>query len=412
MQKVLIISSVWVEPNSSAAGSRMLQLIDFFKSQNWQINYTSTASKSDYAIDLSSLGVEISSISLNNSNFDDFITNLEPTIVLFDRFIVEEQFGWRVVENCPNAIRILDTEDLHCLRKTREIAIIENRSFKEIDLLKTEIAKREIASILRCDISLIISTYEIELLQNLFKINSELLHYVPFLLEELKTDFINQLPSFEEREHLYFVGNFLHKPNVDAALFLKNKIWEGLSKKLPNTEIHIYGAYATQQINELHNKKERFIIKGRIPKSKLPKVIQDSKICLAPLRFGAGIKGKFIEAMQNGTPSVTTNIGSEAMHQNLDWCGIIANKPNEIIEATYELYTDKNLWKKAQFNGINIINQVYPKKDHVNSLLQKIKVIQNNLVNHRLTNFMGEILQHHSFKSTKYLSKWIEAKNR
>jgi len=409
MQKVLLISSVWIEPNSSAAGSRMLQLIEVFQSQNWKITYTSTASKSDYAFDLSTLGIDYISIQLNNSNFDNLLKRLQPTIVVFDRFITEEQFGWRVAEICPNTLRVLDTEDLHCLRKAREITLKNNTLFQEKDILKTEIAKREIASILRCDISLIISTYEMKILQNLFKIDIDLLHYIPFLLDSISTNF-NQTPSFEERTHFYFVGNFLHKPNVDAVLFLKNKIWPKLAAKLPKAELHIYGAYPTQQITELENKKERFLIKGRA--TNLQQIIQQSRVCLAPLRFGAGIKGKLIEAMQNGTPSITTNIGSEAMHKNLKWSGIIANNIDEIVDAAYKLYTDKNIWKIAQQNGAEIINQVYNKEEHAASLLQKIKSTQKNLKNHRLNNFIGELLQYHTLKSTKYLSKWIEAKSK
>ncbi len=112
-QHILILGTVWVEPNSSAAGSRMLQLIELFQDQNYKVTFASTAQKSEKAANLTSLQVDEVAIELNSSSFDDFISNLKPTIVLFDRFMTEEQFGWRVAENCPNALRILDTEDLH-----------------------------------------------------------------------------------------------------------------------------------------------------------------------------------------------------------------------------------------------------------------------------------------------------------
>ena len=73
---------------------------------------------------------------------------------MFDRFMVEEQFGWRVAEQCPNALRILDTEDLHCLRKGREKAIKDQALFDK-SYLFNDISKREIASIYRCDLSLL-----------------------------------------------------------------------------------------------------------------------------------------------------------------------------------------------------------------------------------------------------------------
>lgn len=407
--KILILSSVWVEPNSSAAGSRMLQLIEVFQSQNWQITYASTAAKSEFAYDISKLGINTSTIEINNPNFDNFLKETQPTIVLFDRFIVEEQFGWRVAEILPNTLRILDTEDLHCLRKTREEAIKKNKPFAETDLLKSKIAKREIASILRCDISLIISTYEIEILKNLFKIDISLLQYVPFLLDELKEETIKKTPTFKERKDLYFVGNFLHNPNYDTVIYLKTEIWPKLSKELPKATLHIYGAYTTQKVNQLHNKKERFIINGRA--QNLNEKIQNYKICLAPIRFGAGIKGKFIEAMQNGTPSITTKIGAEAMHKNYEWNGCIADNPTAIINTAKELYTSESIWNKSQQNGTTIINNCYNKKQYSQLLITKIIDTQKRLKKHRLNNFIGSLLQHHTLNSTKYLSKWIESKN-
>ena len=160
MQKgehVLIIGSVWPEPNSSAAGSRMMQLIEAFQEQKWKTTFCSAASESEHMFDWRNLGINKVSIELNNSSFDSFIEQLQPTMVVFDRFMTEEQFGWRVAEKCPSALRILDTVDLHCLRAGRQIAFYENRKFSKEDLLLSDIAKREIASIFRCDLSLIIS---------------------------------------------------------------------------------------------------------------------------------------------------------------------------------------------------------------------------------------------------------------
>ena len=134
MQKILIIGFVWPEPNSSAAGKRMLQLIDSFLSEGAKITFASTASDSDFMFDVQELGIDKVNIELNNSSFDEFVKQLDPSIVLFDRFIVEEQFGWRVSEICPDAVRILDTEDLHCLRSARQLAVKEKREFALEDL--------------------------------------------------------------------------------------------------------------------------------------------------------------------------------------------------------------------------------------------------------------------------------------
>ena len=293
MKKLLIIGYVWPEPNSSAAGHRMMQLIAFFHRQHYQITFASPAQLSEHMADLKKLSIRVEPIALNCESFDQFTKELQPDVVLFDRFMMEEQFGWRVAENCPQAIRILDTEDLHCLRKTRELCLKQQVHFSVEELLKQDITKREIAAILRCDFSLIISTYEMDLLKSIFKINEKILYYLPFLFDEITESQQKKWQSFEDREHFVFIGNFFHKPNVDAVLTLKNKVWTAIRKQLPKAEIRIYGAYVNQQIQELHNKKEGFIVKGFVEDAN--EVVENAKVVLAPLNYGAGIKGKLTE---------------------------------------------------------------------------------------------------------------------
>src|SRR6478736_5651478 len=409
IQTLLIIGFVWPEPNSSAAGGRMLQLITQFQQQGYVITFASPAMDSDFMVDLASLNVDKKSITLNCSSFDVFIKELNPTIVLFDRFMIEEQFGWRVAENCPDALRVLDTEDLHCLRLARQKAFKADLEFNISDTLKEEVAKREIASILRCDLSLMISEFEMELLKTTFKIDEKLLHYLPFLLEPISEYTFEKLPSFEERNDFIFIGNFLHEPNWNAVQYLKESIWPLLRKQLPDSNLHIYGAYPSQKVLQLHQPKEGFYIKGRAINAN--EVVQNARIVLAPLRFGAGIKGKLIEAMQCGTPSITTTIGAESMQGNLPWNGFVSDDISEFTKAATQLYQDKELWTAAQYNGIAIINQRYSKKLFENDFAAKVQFLQANLAQHRLDNFFGSLLQHHTLTSTKYMSRWIEAKN-
>ena len=407
-EHILIIGKVWPEPSSSAAGSRTLQLINLFIEQNWQVSFACAASESDYSFDLKSLGISTLHIVLNDSSFDDLVKNMQPHMVLFDRFTSEEQFGWRVAQNCPNALRILDTIDLHCLRLARQEAIKQNRDFSLLDL-NSDFAKREIASIYRSDVSLMISDYEMDLLINHFNIESSLLLYVPFLLDPiLKKD--NQWPSFSEREHFLSIGNFLHEPNWDAVLFLKQFIWPLIRKQLPKAEIHIYGAYPSKKVFDLNNLKEGFLIKGRT--DSVERVMKKTKVCLAPLRFGAGIKGKLIDAMQFGVPSVTTDIGAEAMHGEFPWNGSIANQPHKFAEAAVELYTNEIKWQQAGENGAQILNNFFLKSNHSDLLIDKLLFLKNQLKSHRLSNFIGEMLMHHTVMGTKYMSLWIEAKNK
>lgn len=408
MKSVLIIGYVWVEPNSSAAGSRMLQLIKQFLYYGYELTFASSAKKGDKAVDLTQLNITEASIELNSSSFDEFIKKLQPNVVLFDRFMVEEQFGWRVAVNCPNAIRVLDTEDLHSLRKTRHEQLKKGKCFVVDDLLTSDIAKREIASILRCDLSLIISSFEMDLLKKQFKIDEKLLLHLPFLLHRVEEEQIQKWLSFKDRNHFIFVGTYVHAPNVDAVLQLK-KLWKGIRKLLPKAELHVYGAYATQQIEQLHNKKDGFLIKGFT--ENIQEKVQRAKVVLAPIRFGAGIKGKLTEAMLCGTPSVTTKIGAEGMHENLPWNGTICNL-DDFVEKSAELFSNEKLWKNAQKNGVAIINQLYNEEVLGKAFIRRTETIQQNLEQHRKENFLGSLLQHQTLNATKFMSKWIEEKNK
>ncbi len=407
-QEILIIGFVWPEPNSSGAGTRMMQLIEVFQEQNWKITFACAAADSEFMFDVTTIGIEKVTIAINDSSFDSFVKKLNPSIVLFDRFVIEEQFGWRVAENCPNALRMLDTIDLHCLRLARQKAFKDKIEIYQADLF-SDTAKREIASILRCDISLLISEVEMDLLQSYFKIDKSLLYYLPFLVKPIDDPTVQTWPTFEERNHFIFIGNFLHEPNWNAVQFLKESIWPLIKKKLPEASMQIYGAYPFQKVLQLHKPSEGFLVLGRAENAET--VVQKARVVLAPLRFGAGAKGKLIEAMQCGTPSVTTTVGAESMNGDLPWNGFIADEVQEIANAAIQLYQDKTIWQQAQKNGIEIVNKRYAKSSFAVPFVKHIKAIQRTLQKHRLNNFMGAILLHHTMASTKYMSRWIEAKN-
>ena len=409
MKHVLIIGFVWPEPKSSAAGSRMMQLIYAFKNNGYQITFTSPCAKSENAFNLSTIDVKQIDIELNNSSFDDFIKELKPSIVLFDRFTMEEQFGWRVAEHCPNALRILDTEDLHGLRKGRQQAFKDGNPFDKTYLFN-DFSKREIASIYRSDLSLIISEAEIEILQTQFKVDKQLLCYLPFMLNEISSTEIEQLPKFENRQHFITIGNFLHEPNYNSVSYLKETIWPLIKKRLPETELHIYGSYAPQKVKEFNNKKEGFLVKGFA--EDVNQVMKNARVCLAPLRFGAGLKGKLIDAMVNGTVSVTTHIAAEGMFGNLEPNGFIENTSEAFVNKSIELYTNKTLWNSKQANGFEVINSRFNKKYLEPKFIGTIEELKNNLLAHRLENFTGTMLHYHTMRSTKFMSKWIEEKNK
>ena len=284
-----------------------------------------------------------------------------------------------------------------------------------------------------------ISEAEINILTEQFRIDKSLLYYLPFLLEPISKDTEIKLPKFEERQHFITIGNFLHPPNYDAVLYLKQIIWPLIRQQLPKAELHIYGAYESQKVTQLHNKREGFLIKGFA--EDVNDVMLKARVCLAPLRFGAGLKGKLVDAMQNGTPCVMSNIAAEGMFDDKSRklschaepaCaepsrsieallepsrstkanGFIEDNPKDFAEKTIELYTNAEIWQDQQQNGFEIINERFNKTSFKIEFSQKVASLKTNLKAHRQNNFIGNVLQHQTLQSTKYLSKWIEEKNR
>ncbi|MCO4814882.1 MAG: glycosyltransferase family 4 protein [Flavobacteriales bacterium] len=397
-KKALIIGKVWPEPKSSAAGIRMMQLIDFYLKEGLNIIFATTAKRTGFEESLDNLKLEVKEIQLNSNSFNEFVSEYSPNLVVFDRFMTEEQFGWRVTQSCPDAKQILNTEDLHFLRDARREASKKEASL-DITNLRTDLLFRELMAIQRCDLTLLVSKVEYDLLKDSYEVPEDKLHYLPLFRKQNK----DCLP-YEARKDFMFIGNYYHEPNWDALLMLKKEVWPRIRKRLPKAKLNIYGAYSNQKVLDLQNEKEGFIIHGRVDET--DSVFSQARICLAPIRFGAGIKGKFLEAMANGTPVVTTTVGAEDMLIENEWCGILSDNFNEMADSAVDLYNNQEQWDASQRIGFNILKtkfQVGPYREDFARIIDKLDV-------ERKKSLTEELIQHHSLKSSMYLSKWISEK--
>ncbi|RXG12644.1 glycosyltransferase involved in cell wall biosynthesis [Leeuwenhoekiella aestuarii] len=407
--KVLFIGNVWPEPVSSAAGTRIMQLIQAFHDMNAEVHFACAAGKTPLSEDLSKIKVAAQTIKLNNESFDEYISDLNPDIVVFDKFVIEEQFGWRVKEQCPDTVRILETIDLHGLRKGREASLKVGESFSERHL-HNDFAKRELASIYRCDLTLVISEFERNLLKDFLKVPDQQLCYLPFLVAPISDEVISNWKPFEERKHFVTIGNFRHEPNWVSVRYLKTEIWPLIRKQLPDAAMRVYGSYPAEKHAQLHNPKENFYVLGRAESAH--EVIEDARVLLAPLVTGAGLKGKLLDAMQCGTPAVTTSVGAEGMHGKLDFNGSVTDDFKDFANGAVSLYQDVEKWSKAQCNGVRIINKRFQKTYWQPVFHSRIKGLLDHLDQHRQANFTGAMLWHQSLQASKFMSKWIEEKNK
>ncbi|MGB0743965.1 MAG: glycosyltransferase family 4 protein [Opitutales bacterium] len=397
--KPLIIGKVWPEPTSSAAGKRTQGLIEAFLEAGWPVHFATTAQPTDHSTALEAIGVATSAIQVNDSEFDCWLRELAPDLVLFDRYMVEEQFGWRVEQVCPDALRVLDTSDLHSLRYAREQQVKQGGA---LDLFN-KVALREIAAIFRSDMNLIISEFEIECLRSVFQVPEAQLCYLP-LMTDLRA--ASPLP-FDGRSDFVMIGSYLHAPNWDAVLWCCREIWPIIREQLPDAQLHLYGSYESDKARLLENKALGIYSCGRADDAL--KTIERYRVNLAPLRFGAGQKGKVLDGFCAGTPTVATPIAAESMHGNIDWGCPIPSHADDFAKTAIELYSKPELWTKVQQQGYQILEDRFLASEWKPRLIEQFTKLRSE---DRQKHFTGQMLRHHQHRSTEYMSRWIEAKNR
>ncbi|MEM7791513.1 MAG: glycosyltransferase family 4 protein [Verrucomicrobiota bacterium] len=398
--RTLFIGKIWPEPESSAAGQRTLSLIEAVQEMDWPVTFASTAQPNEYSFDPERSGISTNVIAVNDSSFDRWISDLNPELVVFDRFMMEEQFGWRVSAFCPDCLQILDTSDLHCLREARRVQILGQKS--ELDLFN-EIALREIASIFRSDLSLIISEMEIGILADTFQVPLSQCIYLPLMVDAPDA---NPL-AYENRRNFVMIGNYLHAPNWDAVTWCCKSIWPNIRRALPEAELHIYGAYEPTHIREQASKKLGIRTMGRA-KSSL-ETLGQYRVNVAPLRFGAGQKGKVADGLCSGTPTVVTPIAAESMNGAIDWGCLITDDADGFAQTAVDVYSDQSLWSNVQKQGFKIVEERLLKSKWKPRFVERIRSIDPV---RRNKNFIGRMLRHHNHRSTEYMSRWIELKNK
>jgi glycosyltransferase involved in cell wall biosynthesis len=402
-EKLLVIGHQWPEPQATAAGVRIIQLLRSFQQSGYEITFASTASPGLYGTPLEAMGIRMVPVRLNHSSFDQFLAKERFETVLFDRFMTEEQFGWRVREVLPKARLVLDTEDLHALRHSREKALARGTAWQVEDWVADPLFPRELASIFRCDLSLIISRAEMDLLRTQVPFLEGKLLYSPFQIPQET----GPQPSHGQRKGFLFVGNGRHRPNLDAIAVLREDIWPALSRELPGVPLHICGAYLPKAILNLHAPEMGFEVLGWVPDVR--SAMQEARLQLAPLRFGAGIKGKVLSALASGLPTLTSGIGWEGILGENPQGPWRADSPEEFTRKAVALYRDRELWE----HSLRVLSEAArphyaPRTGQLNEALKQLK--DSPARPGRETLIIQRLLRDQAFDRLRYLSKWIEAK--
>ena len=187
-----------------------------------------------------------------------------------------------------------------------------------------------------------------------------------------------------------------------------------IRNKLNDVKLHVYGAYPTKEVLSLHDNKSGFLVHGHI--DDLENELKKRRVLLAPLRFGAGVKGKIVDAWQCGVPVISTPIGAEGMIDNNmipnEWGGTIVSDSDEFAKAAVRVYSDAFMWEKSLQKGNDLVHKLFSKQYHFDMVENAVRTAMSELRQRRHSDLTGAMLWHQNNRSTKYFAKWIELKEK
>lgn len=244
-------------------------------------------------------------------------------------------------EYAPRARLLFDTVDLHYLREQRAAAL-ENRADLARQAAKTQLA--ELRLVRAADVTLVVSPIEQALLER------EVPGARVVVLSNVH-EVAGPGPAFAERKDLYFVGGFQHTPNVDAVAWFVREIWPAITAALPDVRFHIVGSRMPDTIRALAS--DRIVTHGFVPS--MDPFLDGCRLSVAPLRYGAGVKGKVNQSMAHGQPVVATSIAAEGMNLRHGEDVLVADDAAGFAAQVIRLYGDEALWNRlAQAGLVNI----------------------------------------------------------
>lgn len=249
----------------------------------------------------------------------------------------------QVRKYAPSAALVYDTVDLHFVREMREADLLDDDGLRGAASVTREL---ELALVRASDATLTVTETERDIL----------LGYVPdariFVVPTIHKKGGGELP-FAERRDLLFVGSFYHAPNVDAVFHLVDEIMPRLRALLPGVRLLVAGSNPSPAICQLAC--DDVDVLGWVPD--LGPVYDSVRVFVAPLRFGAGMRGKLCESMSHGLPVVTSTVGCEGIGLVPGTHALVADAPQDYAAEVVRLYTDPALWSKLVAEGQALVGE-------------------------------------------------------
>jgi len=345
--QALIIDACTPTPDQDSGSLRMTNLMRLLRELGYQVAFLADNRRHEgaYTQALQQQGIE----PLFRPWADDAQQLLKQIgasldLVILSRHYVASQYIDLVRWHCPNAHVLFDTVDLHYLREQR-LAKLEN----DASLLETarQTQREELAVAARCDTTLVVSEHEQKVLA------TDAPHLNVAVLSNIHQVYGCRRP-FLARRDMFFIGGFQHPPNIDAVNWFALEVWPLIVDQLEDVQCYIIGSKAPPAVRQL-DEVDGMVFKGFV--ENIEPYLDGCRLSVAPLRYGAGVKGKVNMSMSYGQPVVATTPAVEGMHVTVGEDVLVGNDPSSFAAAVTRAYQDETVWNQLSSNGLANVEQ-------------------------------------------------------
>jgi O-antigen biosynthesis protein len=344
--RVLVIDACMLTPDHDAGSMRMQAILEILTSLRCKVTFVADnlEYRQPYVSELQRRGVEVLFHPFAGSIAELLARrSAEFDMVVMSRHYVAVKHLDAVRSFAPRALVVFDTVDLHFLRTERQAELEGSSLARAAARAKRE---EELALIRKADVTLVVSPFEQALLADL----------VPKARVMVLSTIHDLLPGgkpFAQREGLVFIGGFQHPPNADAVLWYAKEILPRVREAIPGARTYIVGSNVPANVRALAA--EDFIVTGYVPD--VTPYFTGCRASIAPLRYGAGVKGKINLAMSYGLPVIATTPSIEGMHLNPGEDVLVGDDPASFAAAIVRVYRDEALWQQLAAGGRDNISR-------------------------------------------------------
>ena len=344
-RRVLVVDHDLPHPNADAGSVVTMEMIRLFQRLGYGVVFAAVRmpqGRGDDIRALERLGVEVVRAPYFTSAADYVEAYGDSCDLIFMvRYVVAALILPHIGRLAARPKTILLNADLHYLRAERQAALY-NDSALAVAAVQEKVA--ELAILRAVDATITHSAVEREILR--VEAPGTLVEVLPWIASPVKDS-----PGPAGRRDILFVGGFGHAPNVDAMVAFVVNLWPRLRARLPGARLRIAGSHAGAAVHAL--KQEDVLVLGHV--EDLREEMDQARVSIAPLRWGAGLKGKVATAMAFGLPSVVSPIAAESMGLANGRDALIAELDDAFVEAVARLYEDDALWTDVARNGLDFV---------------------------------------------------------